>query len=554
MLQQLHIENFTLIDQLDLDLRQGLTVITGETGAGKSIIIDALSLVLGQRAEAGIVPNEAEKSVIVADFDVSKSASARKWLQDNDLDEEDQCLLKRIITRDGRSRATINGQPVTLNMLKSFTEHVVDIHSQHAHHALLKDKYQLGLLDQFANHAQLVSQVAELHQQLSQLNHQIHAIESESRERTDRKNLLSYQLQELDQFGLTETEASSLNDEHSRLSHSQELQQTVQNISHQMDDTEFDGTSAKNTIDKAIAQLSDKVSLDQRLSPLLEQLQSISIDLQEFCSELNAYSNHLEIDPEKLQQLEQRLSQWHDLARKHRIEPEQLCHHHQQLADEFKSLSEGEANLEELKQQLLEIKEHFFQKASQLSNSRKNAAESLQQQVVVQLQKLQMQDCYFQVEFEPLEHPAKEGLEKIQFMFQPNAGMEPQPLSKIASGGELSRVSLAIQVITRSQSSIPVVIFDEVDVGIGGATAAIVGQLLRTLSEKVQILCITHQPQVASQGMQHLLVSKQNKSGKTHTSINELTKDQRVQEIARMLGGLEITSKTRTHAEEMLSL
>jgi len=555
MLQQLHIENFTIIDSLDLDFSSGLTVVTGETGAGKSIILDALGLVLGNRSDATVVPPNANKSIIIALFDIAQQPHVMQWLEDHDLEDENQCLLKRTLNKEGRSKAYINGQPVTLNMMKSLTQMLVDIHSQHAHHALLNDRHQLQLLDQFANHLPLLKEVNSLFEQYHQLQQRLQSLQSESSEKADRKKLLSYQLEELDNFALTDAEANQLNQEHSQLSHAQELQLMAQQHYNQLNGEEDVHSSTRENIQQALFDLSEKSNIDAALCPIVEQLQSIIIDLEAVTTDLRSYSESLKINPEKLTQLESRLSQWHDLARKHRIEPEQLVAHHQQLAAEFEQLSGNEEELEQLQQQLIKLKDDYFIKAQSLSQSRHQAALSLQKQVIEQLQKLHMIDCLFEVKFEESDsHPKKDGLEKIRFYFQPNVGIPPQPLSKIASGGELSRISLAIQVVTRAKSAIPVVIFDEVDVGIGGATAEIVGQLLKELSEQSQILCITHQPQVASQGMQHLLVKKEIHQDKTQTQIIPLNPQQRILEIARMLGGVEITQKTKNHAEEMLSL
>ena len=558
MLQSLYIENFAIIDRLELDFNQGLTVVTGETGAGKSIIMDALGMVLGDRADSAVVPPDSKKSVIVASFDIRSEARISQWLDQHDLLEDHQCLIKRTLSSDGRSKAFINDQPVTLSMLKQLAEFVIDIHGQHAHHALLKPLQQLKLLDQFAGHQQLVHEVSGLFQRYRELKSQLQSLQSATKDRADRKTLLQYQLQELDEFALTDEEVNSIEKEHQRLSHANELKQTsliqLARLSATEDTTAYSEHNVSDILQKTLSELSDAQKLDNRLSPLTEQLQSTIIEITEVANELRHYTESLILDPERLFQIEQRLSLWHDLARKHHIEPSQLVAHHQALTEEYRALNADEDSLTALEQQTVSAQKHYFTAAKKLSRSRRNAASQLEEKVAQQLTLLGMKDSILEVRFESHEDtPSQVGLEKVSLFIQPNPGLPAQPLNKIASGGELSRISLAIQVVTVSKGTIPVMVFDEVDVGIGGATAEIVGKLLKQLAKSAQILCITHQPQVASQGHQHLLVKKYIEQSKTKTTLEPLHDEAKIEEIARMLGGVDITETTRNHAREMLN-
>ncbi len=557
MLQNLYIENFAIIDQLELDFHQGLTVVTGETGAGKSIIMEALGMVLGDRADAAMVSPDSKKATIIASFDIHGEAAISSWLAQHDLLEEDFCLIKRTLGADGRSKAFINGQPVTLTMLRQLAELIIDIYGQHAHHALLKPTQQLKLLDQFAGHLQQLDEVAALFHQYRQLDNQLQSLQSATQERTDRKKLLQYQLQELDEFDFSPEEAESIEAEHQRLSFASELKQTaltqLSRLSTTADDNDFSEPNVSDILFKTISTLTNAQKRDTRLSALVEQLESTLIDIAEVTNELRHYADNLTLDPERLFQIEQRLSRWHDLARKHHIEPDQLVAHHQALATEFTALNTDETTLTALAQQAALARKHFLAKAEKLSKSRKTAARQLEKRVARELNLLGMKNSTLEVRFESHEEkPTADGLEKVRFFIQPNPDLPAQPLNKIASGGELSRISLAIQVVTVTKETIPLMVFDEVDVGIGGATAEIVGKLLKQLANSAQILCITHQPQVASQGHQHLLVKKCLHKGKTRTTLKQLGHEDRVEEIARMSGGVAITETSRQHAREML--
>jgi len=555
MLQHLHIENFAIIDKLDLDLSTGMTVVTGETGAGKSIIMDALGMVLGDRADASIVPPDSDKTVIIANFNVPATSSIQQWLEQQDLDEDGECLLKRTINKEGRSKAYINGQPTTLNILKALAEQLVDIHGQHAHHALLKTSHQLLLLDQYARHPDLVKQVASSFHTLQKLQQQYNQLKSQQQQRIDRKTLLQYQLQELDNFGFTAEEASSIEAEHHRLANGQQLQQIALTNGATLSEADTSDSSVTDSLNHVLANLQPVSSQEPKLQEITARIQSAVIDIEEAARDLKDYGESLELNPEKLQSIEERLATWHELSRKHQLEPILLVDHHLRLQEEFTQLNAAQENLEEIQQKLITSKKEYLNVANKLTKSREKAAKSLENAISEQLELLGMKASKLLVSFDShAETPTKDGLEKATFMFKPNPGLPAQPLSKIASGGELSRISLAIQVVTVSQQSIPLMVFDEVDVGIGGGTAEVVGQLLKSLAKTAQVLCITHQPQVASQGQQHLRVEKSTVSGKTSTQLKLLSAEQQMEEIARMLGGLDITETTREHAREMLKI
>ncbi len=555
MLQHLHIENFAIIDKLDLDLCSGMTVVTGETGAGKSIIMDALGMVLGDRADASIVPPNADKTTIVANFALAENSNVLEWLREQDLDAENDCLLKRTIRKDGRSKAFINGQPTTLNVLKSLAEQLVDIHGQHAHHALLKTPHQLSLLDQFARHSNLLENVRGSFKQLQQLQLQFNTLQSTQQQRADRKTLLQYQLQELDNFGLTQEESDSIESEHNRLANGQQLQLTAVNNAAILSADDTSNRSVAEMLNHVLVNLDSTPIKDPKLEELAVRLQSALIDIEEASRDLKQYGENLELNPERLQYIEERLSVWHDLSRKHHLEPSQLVDHHQQLQQQYQQLNTDQESLQELQTRLSYVKDEYLNFAKKLTKSREKASKSLEEAISKQLELLGMKASKVHIRFDSdAETPTKDGLEKVTFMFQPNPGLPPQPLNKIASGGELSRISLAVQVVTVSQQSIPLMVFDEVDVGIGGGTAEVVGQLLKSLAKSAQVLCITHQPQVAAQGNQHLRVEKSIQGEKTSTQLNLLSSEQQTEEIARMLGGLDITETTREHAREMLGV
>lgn len=552
MLNQLTIRDFAIVEQLDLELKQGMTVVSGETGAGKSIMLDALGLTLGDRAEAGAVRHGADKADISASFNIDTIPEAAQWLTDNDLDNDGECILRRVITKEGRSRCYINGRPTPAGQVKLLGEHLIAIHGQHEHQRLLKKDHHRELLDNFAGEAKLAGKVRETYHGWQKLAQELKQLSEQSAEQTARVQLLSYQIEELDQLGLQPDELKQLEEEQKTLANAGE----ILNTGHQMINLASDNedNNCVQLLNHCLHLLTDIQSESPSVRQASEMLNSALIQVEEASTEIRHYLDRVEINPERQQEVEERLSSIYEIARKHRITPEQLADFHQGLSDELANLNRSDEELEQLAEEVEAAQAAFLKLADKLSGKRAQAAKKLSKLVDQQLHSLGMPSAQISVDLSTLEKPSASGLEEIEFLIITNKGQPAKPLAKIASGGELSRISLAIQVITAQTSTTPTLIFDEVDVGIGGAIAEVVGRLLRQLGETAQILCVTHQPQVASQGHQHLFVSKRSDKTKTHTRIDQLDQDKRIQEIARMLGGIDITERSVEHAREMLGV
>ena len=552
MLTQLAIQNFAIVRFLELDLRPGMTCITGETGAGKSIAIDALGLCLGERAEASMVRPGAEKAELTARFTLENNPQARQWLEQNELAMDEECLLRRVITEEGRSRAYINGTPVPIGQLKALGQQLLNIHGQHAHQLLLKPEHQLTILDAYAGHHDLLDQTRSTFSQWRQQHHELQKLKIEQEQRQSRRQLLEYQVEELDEFALGEQEFAEIEQEHSRLANGSEIVEQCQGCLDLLYDNE------EITIAGLLTSVTDKLEkltdLDASLQPIATMLQEAVIQVQESHHELRHYLERLEIDPERFNTLEQRLSRTMELARKHHVRPTELYTLHQQLRQELDSLTQDEERLDTLQQALIQSRESYQQAAQRLSASRVRHANELATLITEKIQALSMPDGQLQIRVQELAQssPSALGQDQIEFLVTTNPGQPLQPLAKVASGGELSRISLAIQVITAQRVATPTLIFDEVDVGISGPTAAIVGELLRELGRSTQVLVVTHLPQVAGQGHQHLFVSKQSDGKSTETLMQSLDTQGRLDELARLLGGNQITANTRANARELL--
>ncbi len=552
MLTTIQIDNFAIIDHLEVDFQPGMTVLTGETGAGKSIIVDALSLVLGDRADPTVVRNNCKQADITATFDISQIPDINKWLTEHELSDQNDCLLRRIISKEGRSKAYINGHPATLSMMKSLGEQLVDIHGQHAHQALLRPGMQSRLLDNFANHNTLLGNLSNHWNKWQLLVTELQKLQHSELERRDRHELLDYQVSELVRFGISSKEISTIDEDFNCLANSNQLQEETSLQLHNLYQNE--GQSAFEIVNQAAASLEQLSEMDKSLSPVIELLHGASIQIQEASQDLRAYQQQLEMDPEKLKELDQRLSQLHDLARKHRIEVKELPELQIRLVAELEELTNSTRRLDGLEQEVISARKAYLDAAAALSKSRHQAAKKLNKAISNYLTQLGMSGGQFAVSFDTLDEDRynSEGTEKITFLVTANPGQPLQPLTKVASGGELSRISLAIQVVTVADASIPCLIFDEVDVGIGGGTAEVVGNLLNEISTQSQVLCVTHQAQVAAKGNQHYRVIKTSRNKKTSTYLEDLQQNLRTEEIARMIGGIEITEQTRNHAREML--
>ncbi len=557
MLLSIDIRNFAIIKSLQLDWQTGMTVITGETGAGKSIVIDALGLTLGDRADHSVITEGAKQAEISAVFEISRDSAAHLWLEDNALnDDEDftiECILRRVIAKQGRSKCYINGRSATQSQMKQLGSLLVDIHGQHAHQSILKNKEQLSLLDRYANHADLIDNVRLAFQQLKAVEDRRSNLQQQKQKRDAKRELLTYQVEELIAANPEQTILDNLENEHKQAATSQDrlslARQAILSLS------EDESNSSIALLNLTISQLSKLSSLDPRLNGLLETLSDAESLLQDACAELNDYRGQLDCDPQKLEELDQQLSQFHDLARKHHVTLPDLPQHFMNLQNELQRLNADDNELQQIQLEYDQLVKRYLQQASLLSASRLKTAGQLEKLVSQKIQLLAMEGGKFAIQIsDKTDHYSADGMEDIEFLVSANPGQPLQPLNKVASGGELSRISLAISVITSEQQLVPCIIFDEVDVGIGGATAETVGLLLKQLAKERQVLCVTHQPQVASCGTHHLIASKTKLSNSTSTQVIELNEKKRVEEIARMLGGKVISEKTLSHATEMLNL
>ncbi|PKG38391.1 DNA repair protein RecN [Psychromonas sp. Urea-02u-13] len=555
MLNQLTVQHFAIVQFLELEFSHGMTTITGETGAGKSIAIDALGLCLGSRADANMVRVGTDKAEISARFTLTDTPHAKQWLVNNDLESDDDindCLLRRTVNKEGRSRAYINGTPVPVSQLKSLGQLLVNIHGQHAHQSLLKSEIQLSIIDEYAAHHQLLQKVKDTYQGWHFLNKQLKQQQLNQQEKQARKQLLEYQIQELDEFTLAEEEFEQIEVEHKRLANGGALLESCQLTLNHL--SEGEQTDALTLLRSSISALEAQVENDKNLENIIATLQESLIQIEDASYELRNFSENLELDPEKFQQLESRMSDALSLARKHQVQPEFLYSHHQKLSKEFKQLNSGELQIEQLSADLEVAENSYYQHAKKLSHSRNRYAKELSKKITSSIQKLNMQDGIFHIQLVENSHHALSplGLDNIEFQVKTNAGQTLQSLAKVASGGELSRIGLAMQVIISQRVATPTLIFDEVDVGISGATAAVVGKLLRSLGEQTQIFCVTHLPQVAGNGHQQMFVAKQSNGKNTNTTMVKLSEKDRLNELARLVGGDNITAHTLANAKELL--
>lgn len=556
MLTQLTINNFAIVRQLEIELTKGMSVITGETGAGKSIAIDALGLCLGQRIETSMVREGQERAEICATFFIEPTNPAYQWLQEQELQDPDNpsdCILRRVINADGRSKAFINSTPVSASQLKEIGQYLIHINGQHASQLLLKNDYQLQLVDTFAHHHDLLAQMREDYRAWKNLQTQVKTFQQKVAENEAKKQLLQYQVEELDEFALRPNEYLELEEDQRRLSNSEQLTQLSQSALQLLSENET--VSIDSMLYRATQYIDKLNELDPRYVSVQTMLNDALIQVQEATSEVQHLASHIEQDPMLLQEIEQRLGQALQLARKHNVKPEELVEWHQKLKAELTALLDFSESEERL---LLEEKAAFEKMqhtAKQLHESRCQAAGKLAQQVTHSIKGLAMENAEFFIEVNSdLTKVAANGADNIVFTLRSNLGQQAQPLAKVASGGELSRISLAIQVLTSDQSAIPTLIFDEVDVGISGKTASVVGKLLRQLGDKCQVLCVTHLPQVACHGHQQFNVEKFTVDDKTETKMTALSQEERVPALARLLGGSEITELALANAQEMLDL
>ncbi|MGF1778214.1 DNA repair protein RecN [Vibrio nomapromontoriensis] len=551
MLSHLSVNNFAIVKSLQLELSTGMTTITGETGAGKSIAIDALSLCLGGRSDAGAVRNGEDKTEVTAAFMIDNNVHATRWLEDNDLYDGTECILRRSITKEGRSRAFINGSPVPLSQLKSLGQTLINIHGQHAHHQLMKGDYQLSLLDQYAGHTTLQKQVRNSYQTWRSADIALRKLKENSANNQAQLQLLEYQIKELNELAIEELEFPELEQEHKRLANSGELaiscQQAIDII------YEGDDVNALALLQSASSKLIQLSELDTTLTPLPAMLEEAMIQIEEVNAELRDYLDKVDVDPQRMAYVESRFSKIMSLARKHHVLPEELYQHHQSLLNQIEQLDCSDETISAKEQDVSALFEHYVRVCEKLNKSRGRYAKELNKLISQSMHELSMDKAKFAIDvsFQP-EHPSPTGMDTVIFLVSTNPGQPMQPIAKVASGGELSRISLAIQVITAQKVDTPSLIFDEVDVGISGPTAAVVGQMLRKLGESTQVLCVTHLPQVAGHGHHQLFVTKNTKGNKTETSMYALNENERISELARLLGGSQITESTLANAKELL--
>jgi DNA repair protein RecN (Recombination protein N) len=551
VLAHLHIHNLAVVDEVELELKPGFNVLTGETGAGKSILVDALALALGERADSRAIRTGADRCEITARFDICGRPELRDWLRRNDLDNDDECILRRIVTSEGRSRGYVNGHAVPMQTLKNLGEQLVDICGQQTHQSLRHPRVQRDIIDHTGGHGILLATMREAYEQWQTTKAELDALTGNQQDRLARQDLLRYQVGELESLELQTGDFEKLEKEHLLVANSGRIAEGVSMALNQL--YEADAGTAHAAINSAKQQLAELAEFDAHLETAVQMLSEAEILVSETVAALREQTQRLEHDPQRLQELEQRIASIHELARKHRIDAAALPELAVRLATELEQLNGSDERLAELTEKTGQAEERVQATARKLTRARHKSAVALDARVTENMQGLGMPGGEFKVDLQTAGIPGAVGADRIEFVVSANPGHTPGPLGRVASGGELSRVSLAVQVAAMTTEAIPTLIFDEIDAGVGGGVAEIVGNRLQELSSQRQVLCVTHLPQVASQADHHLRVTKMSDGVTTRTSVNALTGTGRVEEIARMLGGVEITSRTRAHAKEMLN-
>lgn len=551
MLTELHIRDFAVIESLDIEFGEGMSVFTGETGAGKSIIVDAMGLILGDRSDSSVIRAGQDKTEITARFTLSESSNVHALLQEQEIADDDELFIRRIINQDGRSKAFINSSPAPILLLKTLSGHLVDIHGQHAHQSLLRKDSQRELLDDYGKHLALINKVNDHHQLWLDIQKQLEQLSGHDDNREAQLNLLKYQVEEMQALELKENEYAELNETSKRLNNASTLLENVQNTLTSLSDSE---QSILSSLYQQQQTLSGLTRDDNKLQPIAELLDNAIIQLQEASHESRAYIEQVKVNPERLAEVDNRISRLHEAARKHHIQPQELVAYFADLTSQLLALEGGEVRYQELMTMSDQALQAYQKAAQELHQSRKLEAEKLDRAIVEKLQQLGMAGSRFetQLKYDEDSPPKKNGLDKVEFLVSANPGQPLKPIAKVASGGELSRISLAIQTVNREHCRVPSFVFDEVDAGIGGTTADVVGHLLYSLTDTNQVFCVTHLPQVACYADHHFLLQKLSDGQSTQTEVTSLNHKARVSEIARMLGGAEITEKSLAHALEML--
>lgn len=556
MIRHIKIQNFAIVDSINMPVEHGLTVITGETGAGKSIGIDALSLCIGARAESGMVRSGQDKAMVEVDFDIAALPRVTHWLKALDLEDfesPDTCIIRRIITAEGRSIGYVNGHRVTNSQLKELGQRLINIHGQHAHQRFLKASEQLDILDRYGAHEELLAEVKQLHRHYQERKTLLNQLSIEVEQFLQREQLLNYQLSELEEMALEEHEFDQLEQEFKRLNSAADLQVASHKAFSMLYDD--DDVNVSSLLNRVTETLSDYADIDDRLGNIISVLDEAQVQIDEASRELRQYNDNLDIDPERLLVVEQRFMQYNELARKHQVAPQQLYQTYSDLRDEFESLSSRHAEIAPLKEELKRIHTEYIDACCRLHQRRAAVAQSLSEKITSGIRVLNMANATltFNVELrEDSEHTQAKGLDQVSVWLQSNLGQAAGELDKVASGGELSRIGLTIQALTSSSEDIPVMIFDEVDTGISGPTATQVAKLLRQLGEEKQVLCVTHLPQVAAGGHHQWLVNKIDGNNRTTTEIHALSPQQRIDEVARLVAGDTLTESAINNARDLL--
>ena len=547
MLQSLSIRNLAVVESLDFNADGGLNIITGETGAGKSILLQGLNLLLGQRADVGLIRSGKDRAEVTAIFEINQNIPVRDYLSCESLDEGDDCILRRVITSDGKSKAFINGRAVTLSSLRDISRFLVDIHGQNEHHLLLNPLYQLEIYDSYQNNQELLETLSKKVVEYRDISQRIEALKSEGNEKTI--ELLNFHCKELETANLNQEELDTIEERFKLIKNSGKLIESISNIAGNLSHQDGPGYQ----LDKIIFETEKANDLDPNLAESLELLKSAQIQIQETQYNLENYLSSIDVDPETIKSTENRISFFYDLCRKHDCEITELIDKKNEIESKLALFSDSSKNLEELVKKQGKIHQEYISIAKELSAKRQGGIEEFSQSISNLMQELGMKGSVFHIRFDEQGNGVHfRGNESIEFLVQTNLGQDMRPLRKIASGGELSRVSLAIAVCTNSDRNIPTLVYDEVDVGISGAVASSVGEKLKQLSNKNQIICITHLAQVASHGNHHFKVNKIQKDDETRTSITKLTEEERRFELARILSGAQVNEKSLAAASELI--
>ena len=552
MLRSLQIRNFAIIDEIDITFKDDMTVLTGETGAGKSILIDALSLVLGERGSSNLIRNKEKRAEYTAEFEITNNKNALNWLVEKSLENENECILRRTISPDGKSRSFINGNTVNLQSLKSLGELLVDIHGQHFHQSLCKKNVQRDLLDHFGGLSDTKNKIKRIFNEWRTLSDQLTEMIENDKNKADRIDLLSFQSKELNELALSSGEYDSLNSEFKKINNIEKINRGINSLIDCLQSNEI--TNVGQMLSDSIKNIDTLATFDDSLEETKNLLSEAEINVSEAIGNLSRYGESIDYDNQKSREIEERINSIISLSRKHRADPDELVDIKIQIEKELDALKHSQTSIEEIQKNMNDLRKEYDDLSIKLTRMRVESGKKLSGLVADSMNELGMTGGIFKVEIIPSKNISQHGNDDITFQISANPGQKPQPISNVASGGELSRMSLAIQVITSNGTNIPTMIFDEVDSGIGGAIAEVVGKKLKDLSQNKQVLCVTHLAQVASKGSSHIRINKLTDNKKTKIFASKLNSDERVEEIARMIGGIELTEKTREYAKEMLSL